>query len=72
MSINENNRNGKPGRPEGSGYRGQQVFTGKCDVRLSKKEDTLLTRLAELNGVSRSEIMRKALSDFIHFNGMEE
>lgn len=62
----------KVGRPNGCGLRGQNVFTGKCDVRLSKEEDSLLTRLAERNETSRSEVMRKALRDFIKFNNIDE
>lgn len=61
----------KVGRPNGCGLRGQNVFTGKCDVRLSKEEDSLLTRLAERNETSRSEVMRKALRDFAKWNGEE-
>lgn len=56
---------------EGSGYRGADVFTGKCDVRLTKEKDLELTRLAERNGVSRSDVMRRALDDFIRFNSEE-
>lgn len=51
---------------------GSGKFYGKCDVRLSKQEDLDLTRLAERNGVTRSEIMRKALKDFVRFNSGEE
>lgn len=49
-------------------FRERQVFTGKCDTRLTAAEDSALDRLAERNGVSRSTIMRKALQDFIKFN----
>ena len=62
----------KVGRPNGCGLRGQNVFTGKCDVRLSKEEDSLLTRLAEKYETSRSDVMRKALRDFVKWNGWEE
>ena len=58
------------GRP--GGYMGKKTLRGKCDVRLSAQEDLDLTRLAERNGVSRSEIMRKALKDFLRFNSESE
>lgn len=58
----------KIGRPEGSGYRGQNVFTGKCDIRLTAEEDSMLSRLANDNGVTRSDVMRKALRDYFKFN----
>lgn len=60
----------KVGRPMG-GSVNKGKFYGKCDVRLSKQEDLDLTRLAERNGVTRSEIMRKALRDFVKFNSNE-
>ena len=60
------------GRPVSIGYKGQNVFTGKCDVRLTTEEDSALSRLAERNGVSRSEIMRKALKDFVRWNTNED
>ena len=49
-------------------YRAREVYTGKCDVRLTAAENSALDRLAERNDVSRSEIVRKALRDFIRFN----
>lgn len=60
-----------PGRPEGSGYKGRQVFHGKCDVRLSAEEDNMLSRLAGKYETTRSEVIRKALRDFVRYN-MEE
>lgn len=63
MSNNESGRR-KVGRPKDSGHRGQSVYHGKCDVRLSKEEDSMLSRLAERNDTTRSEVMRKALRDF--------
>lgn len=71
MSNNERNIK-KPGRPEGCGHRGRTVYTGKCDVRLTAEKDRMLTRLAERNNVTRSEIMRKAFDDFARFNECEE
>ena len=71
MSNNNSGHRGV-GRPGGVGKRGGSVYRGKCDVRLSKQEDLDLTRLAERNGVTRSDIMRKALADFIRFNSREE
>lgn len=60
----------KVGRPMG-GSVNKGKFFGKCDVRLTKQEDLELSRLAEQNGVTRSEIMRKALKDFVKFNSEE-
>lgn len=48
--------------------REQDVFTNKCDVRLTKEENSMLNQLAERNDVSRSDVMRKALKDFFKFN----
>lgn len=53
---------------EGSGYRGTDMFTGKCDVRLTTKQDNALSRLAERYGVARSDVMRKALDDYVRWN----
>lgn len=61
MSNNDRNR-------ERERYRGREVYTGKCDIRLTAAEDAALDRLAERNNVSRSTIMRKALRDFVKFN----
>ena len=46
----------------------RKAFRGKCDVRLTAEEDLMLTRLAEKNEVTRSDIMRRALRDFVKFN----
>ena len=59
-------------RSTGVGNRGLDMKLKKCDVRLTKEESSELDRLAELNGATRSDIMRKALKDFIKFNTMEE
>ena len=56
-----------PGRPRYS-----DKFSGKCDVRLTKKENDMLDYLSELNGATRSMIMRKALRDFYKFNTNNE
>lgn len=55
------------GRPRWSGE-----YDNKVDVRLSAEENRNLNRLAEKNEVSRSEIMRKALKDFVRFNTEED
>lgn len=65
---NERNSRG-PGRPEGSGKRGGTTYHGKCDVRLSAEENSALNRLAEQYETTRSEVVRKALRDFLKFNG---
>lgn len=64
-------KDGKFSKPGGERYSGSKVKRGKCDVRLTAQEDLELSRLAEKNGVTRSEIVRKALRDFIMFNSSE-
>ena len=59
--MNDEGGRKKMSKPNGGGYRGTDVFTGKCDVRLSAKQDNTLSRLADRYGVPRSEVMRKAL-----------
>lgn len=57
-----------PGRPKYSG-----TYRDKCDVRLNKEESAMLDHLSELNEVSRSDVMRKALKELYKFNtDMEE
>ena len=57
-----------PGRPKFSG-----TYRDKCDVRLNKEESAMLDHLSELNEVSRSDVMRKALKELYKFNtDMEE
>ncbi len=58
-------------RPMG-GSNDKGKFYGKCDVRLTKQEDLELSRLAEKNGVTRSDVMRRALADFLKFNNDDE
>jgi predicted HicB family RNase H-like nuclease len=65
---NENERKiRKPGRGDE-----RKSYSGKCDVRLSSEEDSILNALASRNNVSRSDVMRKALRDFWKFNSDEE
>ena len=66
---NEKERGGLkgPGRPND-----KKSYSGKCDVRLSTQEDAMLNSLANRNGVSRSDVMRKALRDFWKFNSKDE
>lgn len=59
--------NRKHGRPKYS-----NKFYGKCDVRLDKKELAMLDHLSELNEVTRSDIMRRALRDYYKFNTDKE
>ena len=56
-----------PGRPKFSG-----TYRDKCDVRLNKEESAMLDRLSELNEVSRSDVMRKALKELYKFNTDKE
>ena len=56
-------RRSKPGRPLKP-----VAFSGKCDVRLTKKENEMLNYLAEKNDASRSDIMRTALKELYKFN----
>lgn len=60
-------RRSKPGRPLKP-----VVFSGKCDVRLTKKENEMLNYLAERNEASRSDIMRTALKELYKFNTEED
>lgn len=57
----------KPGRPLKP-----VAFSGKCDVRLTKKENEMLNYLAERNEASRSDIMRTALKELYKFNTEED
>ena len=59
-------RRSRPGRPLKP-----VAFSGKCDVRLTKKENEMLNYLAERNEVSRSDIMRTALKELYKFNTKE-
>ena len=56
----------RPGRPLKP-----VAFSGKCDVRLTKKENEMLNYLAERNEASRSDIMRTALKELYKFNTEE-
>ena len=60
-------RRSKPGRPLKP-----VTFSGKCDVRLTKKENEMLNYLAERNEASRSDIMRTALKELYKFNTEED
>lgn len=65
--MNENERKlRKPGRSDKN-----LRYGGKCDVRLSSEENNILDTLAQRNNVSRSDVMRRALSDFWKFNSGE-
>lgn len=44
------------------------VYSGKCDVRLDKQELEMLDHLSCLNGVTKSDVMRRALRDYYRFN----
>ena len=46
----------------------RKAKTAKCDVRLDIEEDKMLNELSERNGVSRSDVMRRALRDLWAFN----
>lgn len=56
-----------PGRPKYSG-----TYGDKCDVRLNKEESAMLDHLVDINEVSRSDVMRKALKELYKFNTVEE
>ena len=56
-----------PGRPKFSGS-----YRDKGDVRLNKEESAMLDHLSELNEVSRSDVMRKALKELYKFNTDKE
>ena len=57
----------RQGRPKYS-----NKFYGKCDVRLDKQELVMLEHLSELNEVTKSDIMRRALRDYYMFNTENE
>ena len=57
----------RQGRPKYS-----NKFYGKCDVRLDKQELVMLEHLSELNEVTKSDIMRRALRDYYMFNTEKE
>ena len=63
MREEKQRRKKGPGRPKYSG-----AYRDKCDVRLNKEESAMLDHLSELNEVSRSDIMRKALKELYKFN----
>lgn len=67
--MRKDNEPGKkgPGRPKYSG-----TYRDKCDVRLNKEESAMLEHLADLNEVSRSDVMRKALKELYKFNTDKE
>lgn len=63
MREEKQRRKKGPGRPKYSG-----TYRNKCDVRLNKEESAMLDHLSELNEVSRSDVMRKALKELYKFN----
>ena len=68
--MNENNRERGLKRPD---YNNRKPnFSGKCDVRLSAEEDSMLNKLSEDNGVTRSDVMRKALKNYFRYLTDEE
>ena len=60
------------GRAKGVGNKQQAIKYHKCDVRLDNFENAALDRLAERYETSRSDVVRKALRDFIKFTVEEE
>ena len=67
MREEKQRRKKGPGRPKYSG-----AYRDKCDVRLNKEESAMLDHLSELNEVSRSDVMRKALKELYKFNTDKE
>lgn len=65
--MREDNKKKGPGRPKFSG-----TYRDKCDVRLNKEESAMLDHLSELNEVSRSDVIRKALKELYKFNTDKE
>ena len=63
--MNNYNEKRGPGRPKGAS---KKNYFGKCDVRLTEKEDAMLSQLADRNDVTRSDVMRKALKEYYKFN----
>jgi hypothetical protein len=52
----------RPGRGDD-----ERSYSGKCDVRLSAEEDSILSKLANDNGVTRSDVMRRALKSYARY-----
>ena len=67
MREEKQRRKKGPGRPKYSG-----TYRDKCVVRLNKEESAMLDHLSELNEVSRSDVMRKALKELYGFNTDKE
>ena len=67
MREEKQRRKKGPGRPKFSGR-----YRDKCDVRLNKEESAMLDHLSELNEVSRSDVIRKALKELYKFNTDKE
>ena len=67
MREEKQRRKKGPGRPKFSG-----TYRDKCDVRLNKEESAMLDYLSELNEVSRSDVIRKALKELYKFNTDKE
>lgn len=67
--MSEKERGGlkRPGRPINN-----KSFSGKCDVRLTAEENSMLERLSEDNGATRSDIMRRALKNYFKYLTDEE
>ena len=62
---------GKGHRPKGVGNKQQEVRWHKCDVRLDNSENSKLDELAALYGVTRSDVMRRALRNEYTWNREE-
>lgn len=72
MSKIDGGAGGQGGKSIRKPKKNSHNYSGKCDVRLDKKEDSMLNHLAELNGVTRSDVMRRALRDYFKFNTGED
>lgn len=46
---------------------GKGAHRTKCDVRLTMDEDVMLSKLASDNGVTRSDVMRRALKSYYNW-----
>ena len=69
--FDENKKNSGGGFDSYYGRTDKRIKTAKCDVRLTREENRMLNQLADSNGETRGEVMRKALRDFYKFNTEE-
>lgn len=60
------------GRAKGVGNKQQAIKYHKCDIRLDDRQNSVLDKIAERYGVSRSDVMRRSLDNYANFVVGEE